>query len=132
MCDNYFPLYNVNYSEYQIPNELRHQLESESEYGESIKKISYSDFANTIKLSINREFYYEEFKQLFDDNLPVLINKKRRRSLSLCKYALRDFESMIREFEEMKIDNESFLKKIQELEIVKDSLLKENDELKKK
>ena len=64
--------------------------------------------------------------------MPVLINKKRRRSLSLCKYALRDFESMIRKFEEIKIDNESFLKKIQELEIVKDSLLKENDELKKK
>ena len=112
--DNYFQVFDC--SEHPEQNELQKHL-SEFEFDEYDKrknKIFYSNFVNRIKSYINPEFDYGELKQLFDDNLPSSINKKRRRSLPLKKYKLRDFKFMLREHA-LKKENEQLKKSLKSI-----------------
>jgi hypothetical protein len=131
--DNYYSVYDNNHSEHPehpIQKYIQQLAESESENDISCNKISYSNFPNAIKLYIIRENYFEELKKSFNINWSLLINKKRRRSFPLCKYALRtlrDFES--KNIEEIKKAYESLLRENEELNKINDKILQENKDL---
>ena len=121
MSENFFGIDNHNYFDYSISNEFQKQLdyeyENESFLNESnnIKSNPGVKILTTIKIRIHPIFDYEDFKKLFDVNLPGLYNKIRSRSLNLCKEAKRDYESIIREIERIKRENESLVKENEEL-----------------